>query len=93
MKNKATFTTSAIALIAAMSATAASAQTLIGRDTVAEDRNEDLIEAIEDDAERTLDRFGNEGRPQGFNGSFALRGIAESGNNESVNLGIGSDIN
>lgn len=82
-----------VALIAALSASAASAQSLIGRDSVAGDRNEDLLEAIEDDAERELDRFGNEGRPQGFNGSVALRGIAESGNSETLNVGIGSDIN
>ena len=82
-----------IAAIAAIVATSASAQTLIGRDTVAGDRNDDLIEAIEDDAERELDRFGNEGRPEGFTGSVALRGIVQSGNTESTNVGIGSDMN
>ena len=82
-----------IAAIAAIIASSASAQNLIGRDTVAGDLNEDLIEAIEDDAERELDRFGNEGRPQGFTGSVALRGIVQSGNTDSTNIGIGSDLN
>lgn len=82
-----------VAAIAAIVASSASAQNLIGRDTVAGDLNDDLIEAIEDDAERELDRFGNEGRPQGFTGSVALRGIVQSGNTESTNIGIGSDIN
>ena len=82
-----------VAAIAAIIASSASAQNLIGRDTVAGDLNEDLIEAIEDDAERELDRFGNEGRPDGFTGSVALRGIAQSGNTESVTIGIGTDMN
>jgi len=82
-----------VAAIAAIIASSASAQNLIGRDTVAGDRNEDLIEAIEDDAERELDRFGNEGRPDGFTGSVALRGIIQSGNTETTNIGIGSDMN
>ena len=82
-----------VAAIAAIIASSASAQTLIGRDTVAGDRNDDLIEAIEDDAERELDRFGNEGRPDGFTGSVAVRGIVQSGNTESTNIGIGTDMN
>lgn len=82
-----------LAIVAALTASAASAQNLIGRDSIAGDRNEDLLEAIEEDAERDLDRFGNEGRPQGLNGSVALRGIANSGNTDSVDIGIGSDIN
>lgn len=82
-----------VAAIAAIIASSASAQNLIGRDTVAGDRNDDLIEAIEDDAERELDRFGNEGRPQGFTGSVALRGIVQSGNTDSTNIGIGADMN
>ena len=86
------FTVSALAL-SAMIASQAAAQDIIGRETVAGDLNEDLIEAIEDDAERDLDRFGNEGRPEGFSGSVALRGIANSGNTESLNVGIGSDLN
>ncbi len=93
MKNELKFTVGVMALVAAMSATSVSAQNLIGRDTVAGDRNDDLIEAIEDDADRELDRFGNEGRPQGFTGSVALRGIVQSGNTDSTNIGIGSDLN
>ncbi|SMX22883.1 DUF481 domain-containing protein [Boseongicola aestuarii] len=82
-----------VSALALMIAAPGFTQTLIGRDSVAGDLNEDLIEAIEDDAERELDRFGNEGRPQGFNGSVALRGIAQSGNSETLNIGIGSDMN
>lgn len=82
-----------LAAVAAIIASSASAQSLIGRDTVAGDRNDDLIEAIEDDAERELDRFGNEGRPQGFTGSVALRGVMQTGNTESTTIGIGTDMN
>lgn len=82
-----------LALIAALSATSVSAQSLVGGNSVAADRNEDLLDAIEDDAERELDRFGNEGRPQGFDGSVAVRGIASSGNTDSLDIGIGSDLN
>lgn len=82
-----------LALAAALTASTATAQSLTGRDSVAGDRNEDLIEAIEDDAERELDRFGNEGRPQGFTGSVAMRAIAQTGNSESTDVGIGSDMN
>lgn len=87
------FGVSALALVAMLAATSATAQDLIGRDSIAADRNEDLIEAIEDDAERDLDRFGNEGRPQGFTGSVAMRAIAQTGNSESTDVGIGSDLN
>ena len=83
----------ALALVSALFATSVHAQSLIGRESVAGDRNEDLAEAIEDDAERDLDRFGNEGRVQGFSGTFALRGTAQTGNTESQDLGIGSDLN
>lgn len=93
MKDATKFGVSAIALIAMLAATSATAQSLTGRDSVAGDRNEDLVEDIEEDAERDLDRFGNEGRPQGFSGSFALRGIAQTGNTESTDVGIGSDLN
>lgn len=82
-----------LALVAALSATSVSAQSLVGRDSLAADRNEDLLEAIEDDAERDLDRFGNEGRPQGLDGSVAVRGIASTGNTDSLDIGIGSDLN
>ena len=81
------------AVVATAFASTASAQNVFTGTNVAEDRNEDLLEAIEDDAERDLDRFGNEGRAQGFTGSFALRGIANSGNTDSTDVGIGSDLN
>lgn len=79
--------------ISTMFAAPSFSQALTGRDTIAGDRNEDLIEAIEDDAERDLDRFGNEGRPDGFSGSVALRSVATNGNGESLTVGIGSDLN
>lgn len=81
------------AILAVVVANGASAQSVFTGTDVAADRNEDLREAIEDDADRDTDRFGNEGRPQGFNGSFALRGIANSGNTDSKDIGIGSDMN
>ena len=80
-------------IIAAIIAASASTQTLIGRDTVASDRNDNLIEAIENNVERELDRFGNEGRPEGFTGSVAVRGIVQSGNTKSTNIGMCSDMN
>ena len=93
MKNE--FKTGLIAAaVAALIAAAApvAAQDLIGRDSVAGERNDDLVEAIQDDAERDLQQFGNEGRAQGFTGSFALRGAASSGNTDTVDVGIGSDM-
>jgi putative salt-induced outer membrane protein len=82
----------AAALVATF-ASSVSAQSTFNNTNVASDRNEDLIEAIEDDADRDLDRFGNEGRPQGFTGSFALRGVSVSGNSDSIDLGVGADLN
>ncbi|NNE88917.1 MAG: DUF481 domain-containing protein [Silicimonas sp.] len=82
-----------VSTLALLIAAPAFSQSLIGRDSVAGDLNEDLIEDIEDDAERELDRFGNEGRPEGFTGSVALRAIAQTGNTESTDVGIGSDLN
>ncbi len=70
----------------------ASAQSALGRTSIAQDRNEDLRDDITDDAERDIRRFGNEGRPEGFAGSVALRGIAESGNTENATLGVGADM-
>ena len=81
------------AALATTLASSVSAQDVFLNSDIAEDRNEDLLEAIEDDAERDLDRLGNEGRPQGFTGSVALRGTASSGNTDSADLGIGSDLN
>lgn len=82
----------ATAIITAF-ASVASAQGAFSRTTVAQDMNEDLIDDIEDDAERDVRRFGNEGRTQGFSGSFALRGTANSGNSDTVDVGIGADLN
>ena len=87
-----TFGAGTLALIAALSASAATAQSLVGGNSIAEERNDDLLEAIEDDAERELERFGNEGRPQGFDGSVAVRAIASNGNTDSLDIGIGSDL-
>jgi putative salt-induced outer membrane protein len=81
------------AVIATTFAPAVSAQNAFTGIDVAENLNEDLRDDIEEDAERDLERFGNEGRPEGFSGSFALRGIANSGNTDSLDVGAGSDIN
>ena len=81
------------AVLSAFVATTASGQDVFTGANTAADQNEDLLDAIEDDAERELDRFGNEGRKQGFDGSVALRGIASSGNTDSSDVGIGSDLN
>lgn len=80
------------AIVATSFVSVASAQNVFSGTNIADERNEDLLEAIEDDAERDLDRFGNEGRTPGFAGSFALRGIANAGNTDSVDVGIGSDF-
>ncbi|GGL75885.1 DUF481 domain-containing protein [Wenxinia marina] len=92
MKNLAYFGAAAIAAFTV--GTAASAQVGLGAGpaTDAAELNEDLIEDIEDDAERDIGRFGNEGRPQGFTGSLALRATAASGNTDNYNLGIGTDL-
>ncbi len=82
-----------VSTLALMIAAPSFAQSLVGGASVAADRNEDLIDDIEDDADRDLDRFGNEGRPQGYTGSVALRGIANAGNTESTDIGIGADLN
>jgi len=88
-----TLVTASTLAIAIFAGNIASAQSAFSGINVAEDRNEDLIDNIEDDAERELDRFGNENRPQGFSGSVALRGIASSGNTDSTDVGIGADLN
>ncbi|MXQ07236.1 DUF481 domain-containing protein [Alphaproteobacteria bacterium GH1-50] len=58
----------------------------------ASDLNEDLREEIEDDFERDLGEFGNEGRPLGFSGSAAVRATAASGNSDNADVGIGTDL-
>lgn len=47
-------------------------------------RTQREIAQAEDEA-----RFGNSGVPQGFRGGLSLTGVATSGNNETVDLGIG----
>ncbi|SHJ13918.1 DUF481 domain-containing protein [Wenxinia saemankumensis] len=86
-------TAAAVALLSA--GTAAYAQQGIGATGAldADQQNEDLIDAIEDDAERDLDRFGNTGLPQGLSGSFALRANLQDGNTDAYDLGIGTDLN
>jgi len=84
--------TASSVLLSTLFATTVLAQNVFPGQNTAGDRNEDLIDAIEDDAERDLDRFGNEGRAQGFDGSLALRGIASTGNTDSVDVGIGTDL-
>lgn len=80
------------AIVVTAFSSAGTAQTVFTGTDVAEDQIEDLFEDIEDDAERDLDRFGNEGRLQGFTGSLAARGIFVSGNSDSANIGIGTDL-
>ncbi len=82
----------AAVITTALVSTASAQNAAFSRTSTAQDRNEDLMDDIQDDAERDARRFGNEGRPQGFAGSVALRGIAESGNTESATLGIGADM-
>lgn len=93
MRNRVVTQAAGSVFIAALSAQAALAQNVFTGTDVAETRTEDLVEAIEEDAERDIDRFGNEGRPQGFSGSFALRGIASTGNTDSVDIGAGANLN
>lgn len=92
MTRSKTLLLSTLAASALLSASAVSAQSVFTGADQAENLNEDLLDQIEDDAERDLDRFGNEGRAQGFSGSFALRGTADSGNSDTVDLGIGADL-
>lgn len=83
----------AAATILSFGAGAALAQTTaFDNQNAAEDTFEDLQEAIEDDAERDIDAFGNVGRPLGFDGSVALRGTLSDGNTDSADLGIGANV-
>lgn len=86
------------AVIASFLAGSASAQNAfagsgvgLGQSAV-EDRNEALADDIEEDFERDIDRFGNEGRALGFDGSVALRATAATGNDEAANVGIGANL-
>ncbi|RZV48023.1 MAG: DUF481 domain-containing protein, partial [Sphingomonadaceae bacterium] len=93
MRNQLWLTVGAAALSSVLVAGTVSAQNAFTGTNIAEDLNEDLLEAIEEDAERDIDEFGNEGRAQGFSGNVALRGIAKSGNTDSFDVGIGTDLN
>ena len=54
------------------------------------DALEDLEEQIADDADRNLDRFGNEGREVGSYGSVSLRGTSTSNDGDtSTDFGVG----
>ena len=72
--------------------TPAFAQTAFDNTDMAENRNEALTDAIEDDFERDVDTFGNRGRDVGFDGSLAFRGTATSGNSDDVYLGVGANL-
>lgn len=78
------------ATIASFVAGAASAQTIFADPT--EERIEDLEEDIEEDFERETEGFGNEGRELGFTGSVSARATATSGNTDSTDIGIGSQL-
>ena len=72
-----------IAAISGFVATAGVAQTTaFNNDGAAADAVEDLEEQIEEDRDRDIGRFGNEGREIGAYGSLALRGT--STNNDGV---------
>lgn len=80
-----------LSVSAALLATTASAQTILG-DSAAEQRIEDLNENIADDFERDVPQFGNEGRTLGYSGSLALQGSATSGNSDSATVGLGANM-
>ena len=82
------FIIAAISSFIAMSATAQT--TTFNNDGAAADAVEDLEEQIEEDRDRDIGRFGNEGRDLGAYGSLALRGT--STNNDGVtdsDFGVG----
>ncbi|MCA1775500.1 MAG: DUF481 domain-containing protein [Paracoccaceae bacterium] len=80
-----------LAAVAALISTGAYAQTsAFANEDRAADSVEDLEEQIEDDAERDVARFGNEGREVGSYGSLSLRGTASSNDGDtSSDLGVG----
>ena len=83
----------AAASVLGLSAHMAAAQTTVFvNNDRAQDVYDDLIEQIEDDAERDLEPFGNVGRPLGFDGSMALRGTLSDGNTDTADLGIGANL-
>lgn len=83
----------AAASVLGLSAHMAVAQTAVFvNNDRAEDVYDDLLEQIEDDAERDIEPFGNVGRPIGFDGSMALRGSLSDGNTDSADLGFGANL-
>lgn len=83
----------AAASVIGLSAHMAAAQnTVFVNVDAAEDAYDDLIEQIEEDAERDIEPFGNVGRPLGFDGSMALRGTLTDGNSDTRDLGIGANL-
>lgn len=79
------------AVVCAFVAASADAQTTtFDNQDASADAVEAIEEAIEDDRERDLGRFGNEGREIGSYGSLALRGTSvSSGDNDTADIGIG----
>ncbi len=69
---------------------AVAAQTL--GDSAVDTRLETLNDNIADDFTRDEGPFGNEARPLGFDGSFALQASATSGNTDTATLGMGANL-
>ena len=81
-----------VAVISAFVATAAAAQTTtFNNQDASSDAIDDLEEAIEDERERDLDAFGNEGREVGTYGSVAFRATSvtdDDGTTADAGLGL-----
>ncbi|MEJ6404188.1 DUF481 domain-containing protein [Yoonia sp. 2307UL14-13] len=80
-----------IAAISGFVAAAASAQTTaFDNQDASADAVEDIEEAIEDDRDRDLDRFGNQGREVGDYGSLAFRGTSVNNDGDTTtDVGFG----
>jgi len=81
-----------VTTLAGIAASAVAAQTTaFDNQDAAETAVDDLIEVIEDDNERDIERFGNEGREIGTYGSIALRAISTSNDGDtSTEIGVGA---
>lgn len=77
------------AAIASFVAGSASAQIF---DTEAELGVEALEDQIETDFERAVPTFGTEGRALGFTGSVSARATATTGNDDTVDIGLGARL-